>query len=201
MANGRIEFFFDYSSPYAYLGSLRIESVAARHGAEILWIPVVLGGIFQARGVVSPFLSGSSRAAYTLEDLKTLAAYYQIPYKPRTEFIVKSILPLRATLLVPQGPERARAVHALFDGAWAQDLDLGSGEIVTELLNRAGFDGAKLVAGTQQQSIKEELKRNTDEALARGVFGTPTMIVDGTMFWGHDRMDVLDWHLGRRQVA
>jgi 2-hydroxychromene-2-carboxylate isomerase len=199
MAQPQIEILFDYASPYAYFGSLRVEGIASRHGATIVWTPVVLGGIFQAVGTTSPMLSSTARSRYVLEDLQNLADCYGVPYRPRTDFFVKSILPLRATLLIAQGAERARAVHAFYAGAWAQDLDLSDPGVVARVLDQAGFAGAKLVEGTQQQAIKDELKRNTNGAIARGVFGTPTFFVNsGKMFWGHDRLELVDHHL--RQV-
>jgi 2-hydroxychromene-2-carboxylate isomerase len=202
MAQGRLEIVFDYSSPYAYFGSLRVEAVAARHGAELIWTPIVLGGIFQVLGTKPLVELNPARAKYTLEDLQNLADYFQVPYAPRKEFIVRSILPLRATLQVPQGAERGRAVHALFHAAWAQNADLSDGALVARVLSQAGFDGAKLVEGTQQQGVKDELKRNTDQAIARGIFGTPTFIVaGGKMFWGHDRLDLVDRFLSKSKAG
>jgi len=196
-----LEFVFDYSSPYAYFGSTLVENVARRNGAEIVWTPIVLGGIFQARNHTAPIMGDKLKGKYLLEDLQNLSEFHGVPYKPRTDFIVKSILPLRATLAIPQGPERARAVHALFLGAWAQDLDLGDQAVTARLLNGAGFDGKQLCEATKQQTIKDELKRNTDEALARGIFGTPTFFVKGKMFWGHDRLDVVEQYLKRAKAS
>ncbi|HEX9844523.1 MAG TPA: DsbA family protein, partial [bacterium] len=108
----------------------------------------------------------------------------------------KPILSLRATLAVPQGAERAKAVHALYRGAFAEDLDLGEADVVTRLLNEAGLDGTALVERTQDAAIKNELKAITDEAIAKGVFGAPTFFVDdGKMFWGHDRMPLMEQYL------
>lgn len=198
----RVEVVFDYSSPYAYFGSLLVEKVAQKHRAELAWTPIVLGGIFQARNHIAPVMGDKLKGPYLLEDLKNLSEVYGVPYKPRTEFIVKSILPLRATLAVPQGKERARAVHALFHGAWAEDLDMSDPANVKRLLDGAGFDGAKLVEATQDQAIKDELKANTDGALARGIFGTPTFILEnGKKFWGHDRLDVVEYYLTRAKAS
>ena len=198
----RVEVIFDYSSPYAYFGSLLVEQVVQRHGAQLSWTPVVLGGIFQARNHVAPVMGDTLKGPYLLEDLQNLSEVYGVSYKPRTEFIVKSILPLRATLAVPQGAERARAVHALFHGAWAEDLDLSDPAHVKRLLDGAGLDGAQLVQATQSPAIKDELKANTDGALKRGIFGTPTFVLDsGKKFWGHDRLDVVDYYLRRAKAS
>jgi 2-hydroxychromene-2-carboxylate isomerase len=195
MARHVIKFYFDYNSPYSYIASLRVEELCQRAGAELLWLPVVLGGIFQSNEIEPPHTK-MNRRRYLFEDLKDLAAYYGIPYKERTVFLFKPILSLRATLAVPQGAERAKAVHALYRGAFAEDLDLGEADVVTRLLNEAGLDGTALVERTQDAAIKNELKAITDEAIAKGVFGAPTFFVDdGKMFWGHDRMPLMEQYL------
>ena len=195
MARHVIKFYFDYNSPYSYIASLRVEELCQRAGAELLWLPVVLGGIFQSNEIEPPHTK-MNRRRYLFEDLKDLAAYYGIPYQERTVFLFKPILSLRATLAVPQGAERAKAVHALYRGAFAEDLDLGEADVVTRLLNEAGLDGTALVERTQDAAIKNELKAITDEAIAKGVFGAPTFFVDdGKMFWGHDRMPLMEQYL------
>lgn len=195
MSHHDITFYFDYNSPYSYLASLQVEPLCERADASLAWQPVVLGGIFQANAI-EPAHTKVNRRKYLFEDLRDLATYYGAPYKERTVFLFKPILALRATLAVPQGPERARAVHALFRGAFAEDLDLGEAEVVTRLLNEAGLDGAALVERTQEPAIKNELKSITDEAVAKGVFGAPTFFVDGRkMFWGHDRMALMEHYL------
>ena len=195
MSRHVIKFYFDYNSPYSYIASLRIEELCKRTGADLLWLPVVLGGIFQSNEI-EPAHTKMNRRKYLFEDLKDLAAFYGLPYKERTVFLFKPILSLRATLAVPQGPERAKAVHALYRGAFAEDLDLGEPDVVTRLLNEAGFDGAALVERTQDAAIKNELKAITDEAIAKGVFGAPTFFIDdGKMFWGHDRMPLMEHYL------
>jgi 2-hydroxychromene-2-carboxylate isomerase len=197
MGQHRVEFLFDYASPYSYLGSLLIEGVCARTGAELDWQPIVLGGVFQANDHKAP-LDKPVRRTYLFEDMRNLAEFHHAPYRPRTEFFFKPILPLRATLGVTQGAARAKAVHALFHGAWALDLDLGDPAVVERLLGDAGLDGKALVQGANRQEIKDELKAITDKAIARGVFGAPTMLVDGSkMFWGHDRLPVLEHFLNK----
>ncbi len=191
----RVEFYLDFNSPYSYFASLQIEALCARHGAELEWLPFVLGGVFQVRGteagVTKPW-----RRKYMLEDLQQLSEFYGLPYKPRTEFLFKPVLSLRAAIQVPQGAARGKAVHALFRGAFAEDLDLGDPAVVARLLDQAGLDGKALVAGAAQQNVKDALKETTDRALARGVFGAPTLFLDGTrMFWGHDRLPVLEHYL------
>lgn len=190
-----VEIFFDYASPYAYLGSELVEGVCKRTGAELKWTPMVLGGVFQARDHAAP-LEKPWRRDYMLSDLQGLSEAHRIPFKPRTQFLFKSVLALRCTLQIPDGPQRAKAIHALFRAAWAQDLDLGNPAVAARILTEAGFDGKALVEGTNGQAVKDQLKQNTDQAVARGVFGAPTLFLDGKrMFWGHDRLPLLEHFL------
>ena len=190
-----VRFLFDYNSPYAYFASLQVEAICGRHGVDIHWQPIVLGGIFKEDNTTPAFMI-EKRRKYVMQDLKNLSEVYGLPYKERTAFLFNPILAMRATLQVDQGEPRARAVHSLYSGAFGKDLDLGDSGTVELLLNEAGLDGAALVEGSQQQWVKDALKKSTDDALADGVFGAPTCILeDGRMFWGHDRLKVLDYFL------
>ena len=193
----KVDFYLDYNSPYAYLGSKRIEAACAEHGAALCWVPIVLGGVFKARGFVPPVVSGDkTRNAYMQQDLTALSAIYGVPYRERTSFLFNPVPALRATLAVPDGPERARAVHAVFGLAFAQDGNPGDVAQLQSCLDKAGLDGKALLARTQEAAIKEELKQNTERAIEMGIFGVPTFIVDGKqMVWGQDRMDVLAHYL------
>ena len=190
-----LRFLFDYNSPYSYFASLQVEAVCEPHGVEIHWEPIVLGGIFK-EDQTTPAHMIDKRRDYMLQDLKNLSEVYGLPYQARTAFLFNPILAMRATLQVEQGKPRAAAVHSLYSGAFENDLDLGDAETVKKLLDDAGCDGAALVEGSQQQHVKDALKKNTDDAIAAGVFGAPTCILDdGRMFWGHDRLKVLDYFL------
>lgn len=196
MRNKTVDFYFDFSSPYSYIGSRLIEKVCQDNGAELRWQPIVLGGLFQSNNT-TPSFQFPKRAKYMAGDLEDLASFHKIPFQQRTEFLFKPILSLRIALVLPQGTERAKAVHALFNGVWAQDLDLGQPEVVARLLTEAGFDGPKLLEKTQDEAIKAELKENTERADRMGIFGAPFSVVnDGEkMFWGHDRLPLLDHYL------
>lgn len=192
-----LKFYFDYNSPYAYMASTQIEAVCARQDTELQWLPVVLGGIFKAKDIVPPHMH-PHRRAYMLQDLQDLAEYYDVPYQPRSEFLFNPILSQRATLCVGQGPQRGKAVHALYRGAFVENLNLGDRDVVVKLLDKAGFDGKDLVEKTQQQAIKDELRAITDQAIEEGMFGAPTFMVDNKkLFWGQDRMPLLENYLSK----
>ena len=196
MSEHTVDFYFDYGSPYSYLGSCMIEKVCAEHGAELRWQPMVIGGLFQSNGTV-PIFTLPNKARYMTRDLENLSKFHGIPFKMRTEFLFKPILSLRATLAVPQEAGRGKAVHALYRGAWVDDLDLGQPEVVTSLLDAAGFDGGALVEKTQHDAIKTELRENTERADSMGMFGAPVCVVDGgeNWVWGHDRLELVAHYL------
>jgi 2-hydroxychromene-2-carboxylate isomerase len=195
MSRHAIKFYYDYNSPYSYIASLRIEELCGRTGCTLAWMPMVLGGVFQSNEI-EPAHTKLNRRKYLMEDLKDLAAFYGLPYKERSVFLFKPVLSLRATLAAPEGPARTQAVHALFRGAFAEDRDLGDPAVVARLLDEAGLDGKALVARTEEAEIKNELRAITDEAIGKGIFGAPTFVVDDRkMFWGHDRMPLLEHFL------
>ncbi len=196
MSKHTVEFYFDYNSPYSYIASRLIEALCAKHKAQLLWEPMVLGGIFKALDVVSPIMNNPAKVANMMNDLKYLTTIFKIPYKERETFLFNPIPALRATLAVPQGAQRAKAVHALYEGTFVLDLDMGDSGNVQAQLYKAGFDGAGLLAKAQDESIKSGLKQNTDRALQRGAFGAPTFFLDGDkLIWGHDRLHVLEYFL------
>ena len=197
MAKKTVRIFFDFASPYSYMASEMIEPICQKHQADLLWEPMVLGGLFQADGT-TPMHAIPKRARYMLNDLVMSTEALGIPFQFRTEFIIKSITAMRAVLQLKQGEERARAVHPIFRAAWAHDQDINDPEILASALNDAGFDGLSLLEGTQQTAIKDQLRKNTEEAIELGIFGAPTMILnDEKMFWGHDRLKTLDYYLGK----
>lgn len=196
MKNPTVDFYFDFGSPYSYIASCLIEKVCEDKGSELRWQPLVIGGLFKSNNT-TPSFTIPNRARYMAADLEDLTDFYSIPYKPRSDFLFNPILALRATVAVSQGEERGKAVHALFHGAWAKDLDLGDQEVAIGLLNDTGLDGAALVERTKDDTIKSELRDNTDHANDLGIFGAPFSVVnDGEkMFWGHDRLELLGHYL------
>ncbi|MCH8076855.1 MAG: 2-hydroxychromene-2-carboxylate isomerase [SAR324 cluster bacterium] len=196
MSKATVDFYFDFSSPYSYIASCLIEKVCEDNDTELRWQPLVIGGLFKSNNTTPPFTI-PNRARYMAADLESLAGFYGIPYKQRTHFLFSPILALRATLAASPEGERGKAVHALFHGAWAKDLDLGDQEVATGLLNDAGLNGATLVERTKDDTIKSELRGNTDRADGLGIFGAPFSVVNEgeKMFWGHDRLELLGHYL------
>jgi 2-hydroxychromene-2-carboxylate isomerase len=178
--------FFDYSSPWAYLGTERIEAIASRHGARVAYEPFLLGGLFRAIGTPMVPLAEmpAPKAAYVRRELERFAAHGGIPYLFSTRFPLRTVDALRLTLLVAE-EARAPIVHAIMRATWSEDRDPADRSVLADCARVAGVDLA-LVDRTHE--AKAALIAATDAAIALGVPGAPTFVVGDELFWGQDRL-------------
>ncbi|AKT37350.1 2-hydroxychromene-2-carboxylate isomerase [Chondromyces crocatus] len=192
----RVVFFYDFSCPYAYLAHTQIEAVTRRAGAELVWSPFLLGGVFKALGVPQVPAEGMppAKARHNDLDMHRWADHWGVPLRMPSTHPNRTVLALRATLASHDLP---RASRALFDAYWVQSLDVSQPSIVRDALDGAGLDGSALVARADDPAIKDQLRQHTDTALAAGVFGAPAFLVttpsvSGALFWGQDRFDLVE---------
>jgi 2-hydroxychromene-2-carboxylate isomerase len=185
----RIEFFFDFSSPYAYLASRRIGELAARHGRAVWWRPMMLGPALAATGG-KPLVELPLKGDYARRDLPRTARFMGVPFRWPARFPVVSLAAARAFYWLEDGsPERAVPfAEAVFRAFFVDDRDIADRAVVGELLGEVGSDAAAGLDAIATPAIKERLKAVTDEAVGRGVFGAPFVFVDGEPFWGADRL-------------
>jgi 2-hydroxychromene-2-carboxylate isomerase len=185
-----VEFYFDFGSPAAYLAATQLPHVCADTGAELVWKPMLLGGVFQATGNHSP-AEIAPKGSYMTTDLQRFARRYGVPFVHNPHFPINTLLLMRgATAIQLQQPGRFDAyVDAIYHAMWVEPRNLNDPAEVGAVLQAAGFDPAALLAAAGQQEVKDRLKAVTQEAVARGVFGAPTMFVGDDMFWGQDRLD------------
>jgi len=185
-----IEFWFDFSSPYAYLASEKIEELAARHGRRVEFKPTLLGVIFRTTGGVPLTELVPPKAAYFAHDFARSARYAGVPFRQPSVFPIPTVNAARAFLWLQDkdGPLAVRFLHAAFRAYFSQDRSLAEPEVLNALATEIGTDPVAMMRGIQEPAIKDRLKALVDESIARGVFGAPTIFVDGEMFWGHDRL-------------
>ena len=198
-----IEFFFDISSPWTYLGFHNIQALAAELGAAIRWRPILVGGIFNS---INPSVYASrdnpvpAKQSYQLKDMQDWARHAGVGIRfPPSVFPVNSVKAMRACIwLEPQG-RLVPFATAAFEAYWRDDQDISSDAVLARVCERAGVDATALLAGIAGQAIKDALKANTDELMRRGGFGSPTMFVDGDdMYFGNDRLPLVRAALQRR---
>jgi 2-hydroxychromene-2-carboxylate isomerase len=192
-----VEFLFDYGSPFSYLASLQIEGFAKRDNATVVYTPIFLGAVLKATGNVSP-MTVPAKARYMAAELRRWAARYSVPFKPNPYPFISNTLRLMRIAVAAQRLGFFPLYHRMvYRGVWAEAQDLGNEATLRRLLDRAGVPATRLMARSEDQDIKDELRRNTEHAVERGVFGAPTFFVADEMFWGNDRFDFIEEALRR----
>ncbi|MFZ5541591.1 MAG: 2-hydroxychromene-2-carboxylate isomerase [Pseudomonadota bacterium] len=185
-----IEFYFDFSSPYAYLASEQIEPLAAKYGRSVAYKPILLGAIFKVTGGAPLTETHPSKANYSKHDFERSARFAGVKFRYPSQFPISTVTAARAVLwLQSQGSAKAPLfVHKAFRAYFADDRSINDPAVLAQIADELGIDQAALAAGVQEPAVKDKLKALVDEAIARGVFGAPTIFVDGEMFWGNDRL-------------
>ena len=186
-----LEIYWDFSSPFAYLGSTQAVKLAERTGATLVWRPMLLGGLFRAIGQsdVPLFTWSDAKKKYYFEDMHRWAAYWAVPFKFPTRFPMASLKAMRTYLALPES-RRAAFREATFRAYWAEDRDIADDGVLRELV---GAEADDVMARTQDPTVKKELVDATQAAVAAGVFGAPTWVVDGKeLFWGQDRIPLVE---------
>ena len=199
-----IEFFFDCSSPWTYLAFHNIQPLAREFSVEISWRPILVGGIFNS---VNPSVYAQRetpvplKARYMKKDLADWARSASLAIKmPPTVFPVNSVKAMRGCIWL--GEDMVPFARSLFEAYWGDDQDISQDAVLAAICRRVGVDPARFAAGIAEQGIKDQLKANTDEVMARGGFGSPTIFVDKTdMYFGNDRLPLIREALARRQAS
>lgn len=186
----QVEFFFDVGSPASYLAWTQLPKLCADAGAELKLRPMLLGGVFQATGNASP-ATVPAKGAYTFTDFDRFARRYGVPLKRNPHFPINTLALMRAVTGM-QMREPARFLdftRTVFESIWLHALNMNDPAVVAQVLQQAGYAPDAVLALSADPQVKAQLKAVTDEAVARGVFGAPTMFVGDQMFWGQDRLD------------
>jgi len=192
MANP-IDFYFDFSSPYGYLASTKIDELAAKHGRAVIWRPILLGAVFKITGG-QPLATIPLKNSYSAHDMARSARLMNVPFKLPTKFPVAGQAPSRAFYWVgDKDPTLAKKLaQALYHAYFAEDRDISNPEVTGNVAAKLGVDKAGLSQALNEPAIKERLRIEVDAAIERGVFGSPYIVIDGEPFWGSDRLDQVE---------
>jgi 2-hydroxychromene-2-carboxylate isomerase len=189
-----IEFHFDFSSPYGYLAAQGIESLAARHGRTVDWRPMLLGAAFKQSGMV-PLTEIPLKGDYSKRDFHRSARFHGVAdFRMPAKFPIPTQAPARIMLAAKARDAAlgARVAKALYRAYFFDGLDISNPDVAADVAAGAGADRASARAAVDDPAVKDALKREVDGAIARGVFGSPFVFVDGEPFWGIDRFDQID---------
>jgi len=192
--NKPIDFYFDFSSPYGYLGSEKIEALAAKHGRAVEWHPILLGVVFRQTGAM-PLTDVPLKGSYSRRDFARSARFHGVErFRMPSTFPIATQAPARIVLwLKANDPARApAAVHALYRAFFCDNVDISKPDAAAAAAARSGADEAAVRAAVDEPAVKDALKAENERAIAAGVFGSPFTIVDGEPFWGVDRFDQVE---------
>ena len=191
----RLDFYFDCSSPWTYLAFHAIQPLATEMAAEIVWKPILVGGVFNAVNQTvyeSRAKPNPRKQAYMLQDLAAWAKLYGlgIVFPPKV-FPVNSVKCMRGAFVALDEGKLVPYATAAFEAYWGNDLDIAQEPVLADIAVRAGLERQHFFAGIETDSCKARLRANTDELIARGGFGSPTIFVGDQMFFGNDRMPLI----------
>ncbi len=187
----RLEYFFDYVSPFAYLADTQLPGLLERTGAEVVYRPFFLGGVMQA-SQNSPPINVPNKGRYMFRDLERWSRRYGVTTNPNPHFPVNTLSVMRAAIAALDDPRFADFHRAMFRGVWVDGQNLADAAVLRTAIAGAGLDADAILARAGDAEVKATLRRNSEEAVERGAFGAPTFFVGDEMFWGNDRLEFVE---------
>ena len=197
MPSSTVRFYFDYISSNAYLAWTQLPALAARYGATIDPVPVLFAGLLEAHGQLGP-AEIPAKSLWMAKNNARKAAVLSVPLNPPAFHPFNPLLALRASSLALEPAARNALIGALFEAVWVRALHVSEPAVLERIGDEVGVGGAALVAQAQQPEAKASLRRQTDDAIARGVFGVPSMLVGDELFWGYDDFPYVELALAGR---
>jgi 2-hydroxychromene-2-carboxylate isomerase len=186
-----IQFYFDYESPNAYLAWTQLPQLARRYGYDVEPIAILYAALLDANGQIGPG-EQPTKGRWMFKNILRKAALLGVPLNSPASLPFNPLLALRVTLLASEPKQQQAMITALFEAVWVRGLHVNEPAVVEGVVDELGLPGAALVAQAQSGEIKNRLRAQTDEAIAKGVFGVPSMTVGDELFWGYDDFPYLE---------
>lgn len=186
-----LEFLFDFGGPNSYLAHKSLPEICARTGAELVYVPILLGGLFKLTNNQAPMMRYAETPAkrnYEMLEFDRFVKAHALPFKMNPRFPLNTLYVMRGAVAAQQLGCFALYVQAVMAAMWENGKDVSDAEIVRQVLDSAGLDSAALLALADNPDVKAELMANTEAAAKRGAFGVPTFFVGEEMFWGKERL-------------
>ena len=185
-----LNFWFDFGSTYSYPTVMRIERLAAERGVKVVWRAFLLGPVFNAQGWNdSPFNIYSAKGRYMWRDLERVCLAEGIPFRQPSQFSRNGLLAARIACWYAEAPWLPAFVRAIFCANFQDDLDISAPAVVGKCLTAVGQNAEVILAHAQSPEVKAKLRAQSDDALARGIFGAPFFTIGDEHFWGNDRLE------------
>ena len=182
------EFYFDFISPYSFLAHKEIIKIEKANTIKIKYMPILLGGLHNLAGIKAPgFIP--IKAKYMIKDCKLWAEKYNIIFKFNNYFPIKTLDLMRCVLVAEKKNFVQNFINKVFDAIWKDGLNLNDNTIVEKLLKNLDINPKTFLMEAVDHKIKDELKKRTDVAFKKGIFGAPSFIINNKIFWGQDRLE------------
>ena len=186
-----IEFYFDFGSPTAYLAYTQLQLIAERQKTNLIYCPILLGGVFKATGN-NPPASVPAKGKYMMVDLQRYADKYKVPYKRNPHFPVNTLSLMRGAVSYQEDGDFLKYVNVIFQNMWVNPKNLNDHEVLEKVLMENNFDIDDFMKRISDQNVKNKLISNTENAVKKGAFGAPTIFIGDEMFFGQDRMEFVE---------
>lgn len=198
-----VEFWFEFASTYSYPASQRIETAARERCVPLVWRAFLLGPIFRDQGWNdSPFNIYPAKGRYMWRDLQRICASLDLPLQQPSQFPRSGLLAARVVSRFATEPWLPAFVRAVYRANFSEDRDISNREVIADCIAAASGPAEHAIAEAQSDASKEALRRTSEEARERGVFGAPSFLVGDELFWGNDRLeDALDWYAAHQPSA
>ena len=182
------DFFFDFASPYSYLAHKQIRDIEYQNKIEINYMPIFLAGLLNLTEIKAPAFI-PSKAKFIIKDCKLFAEKFKIKFKFNSYFPIQSLNLMRGVLVAQKENKTSLYIDNFFDACWKDDLNLNDQKIIDKILEDLNFNSKIFKFKISEEKIKKELKKRTNDAFLKGVFGAPSFIINNKMFWGQDRLE------------
>ena len=182
------DFYFDFASPYTFLAHKEIRKIEKQHSINIKYMPVLLGGLLKSAGI-KPNIDIPIKAKHMIKDCKLWAEKYNIIFKFNNYFPIITLNLMRCVLVAEKKFSAQNFINNVFDAIWKNDLNLNDNNVVEKLLKNLDINPRTFLLEAKDQKIKDDLKKKTEEASQKGIFGLPSFIVNNKIFWGQDRLE------------
>ena len=189
-----VYFYYDYGSPTAYLAWTQLPELCERHQANLHYKPVLLGGIFKATGNSTPVLI-APKGKWLFKDIERYAVRYGVPYQMNPHFVINSMTMMRGAMWAQNTGVLESYNKAMYEATWVNGLNMSEPDVIASVMNEADLDAAAMLQAVADDSIKKQLIEATGDAVEQGVFGAPTMIINGELHFGQDRLDWVERQL------
>ena len=184
----QFEFYLDFGSPYSFIAHKKIREIENKNSIKIKYMPILLGGLLKAAGI-KPNVDIPIKGKYMIKDCKLWAEKYGITFKFNSYFPINTLDLMRCVLVAEKKSFAENFINKVFDAIWKDGLNLNDTLILQKLLQNLDINPKTFLMEAIDPKIKEELKKRTESAFDKGIFGAPSFIINNKMFWGQDRLE------------